>query len=201
MRVDPSVLHRLDPRKSYDRGPWTAAGGGAGITNAATHSLPLEPDSIREPIAVTTSRPDLASLTTEDLQRELLRRRQALGRLQARREKLAAELAALDAEIAALGERGNGHVAPPAPIVPGGPRKPARMIIPRQKNSVSLAAAMAMAVEPGATVSPTELAGLVKENGYVTTARKFAQVVAQALAKDKHFRRIERGRYERVAQA
>ena len=64
---------------------------------------------------------------------------------------------------------------------------------------ITLSDAMAMAVEVRATVTPTEVAQLVQANGYRSTSKNFAMMVANALAKDKRFRRLSRGQYERIA--
>jgi len=62
-----------------------------------------------------------------------------------------------------------------------------------------LADAIAAAVEVRAQITPAEAAELVRSNGYVTNASKFTMTVANALAKDKRFRRLARGVYERIA--
>jgi len=69
----------------------------------------------------------------------------------------------------------------------------------RSRNEITLSDAMAMAVEVRATVTPTEVANLVQANGYRSTSKNFAMMVANALAKDKRFRRLSRGQYERIA--
>jgi hypothetical protein len=139
---------------------------------------------------------DLRRLSYADLRQELERRERELQGLVAKRGKLSAELAALDEQIRELEghsepRRGNGR-----PAARGGP---AKLVLPRPKNSVSLTDAIAMAVEPGVTVTPTEVAKLVLANGYETTAAKFAMVVANALNKHEGFRRIGRGQYERCS--
>jgi hypothetical protein len=48
-------------------------------------------------------------------------------------------------------------------------------------------------------VSPIEASKLVKANGYKTTSRTFNISVSQALAKDKRFKRVGRGQYEKVS--
>jgi len=135
----------------------------------------------------------LESLSTEDLKRELDRRQGELQRLMSRRSRLAEQLAEIEAQIRSLGGE-NGpvrgemrrHSQPRAPRV-------------RSKNEITLSDAMAMAVEVRATVTPTEVAQLVQANGYRSTSKNFAMMVANALAKDKRFRRLSRGQYERIA--
>ena len=130
----------------------------------------------------------LKNMTTAELRQELERRTRNVGKLQRRRDKLVAEIAEIDAELAALGESTGGAVGgDPA----AGPRR-------RARNKVSLPDAIAAAMEIGAVVSPKEAADLVQANGYKTTSANFNMMVSNALAKDKRFKRLGRGQYERV---
>src|SRR5688572_15378060 len=74
-----------DPRRSYDRGAW--------VGSMATETSPKT--RMTEPI-------NLSKLSSADLRRELERRERELQGLVAKRDKLAAELAALDAQIREL---------------------------------------------------------------------------------------------------
>ena len=105
-----------------------------------------------------------------------------------------AKMAVLEAEMGIVGPTDGSLAAAPLPTVVERPRRQ------RAKNSVSLADALAMAIEPRATVSPAEAAQLVLSNGYQSTAKNFGMVVANALAKDARFARRSRGLYERVAE-
>jgi hypothetical protein len=135
----------------------------------------------------------LESLSTEQLKRELDRRQGELKRLVTRRSRLAEQLAELEAQIRSMGgENGPVHSEPRHHAQPRAPRV-------RSKNEITLSDAMAMAVEVRATVTPTEVAQLVQANGYRSTSKNFAMMVANALAKDKRFRRLSRGQYERIA--
>ena len=135
----------------------------------------------------------LESLSTEELKRELDRRQGELNRLTTRRSRLAEQLADIEAQIRSLGGE-NGPAS-------GETRRHAQPRVPRvrSKNEITLSDAMAMAVEVRATVTPTEVAQLVQANGYRSTSKNFAMMVANALAKDKRFRRLSRGQYERIA--
>jgi len=66
----------------------------------------------------------LSRVSTVDLRKELNRRQAQVGALMARRTKLAAELASLDAELDAFS--GAVAVAAPAASVAGGKAKPGR---------------------------------------------------------------------------
>jgi hypothetical protein len=122
--------------------------------------------------------------------------------MKARRERLVQELAALDAEIATL-EGAIGRVVGvsdgPAGSSAGAERKSARLVGPRPRNSLNLPDAIAAAVEAGQQVSPSEAADLVLKGGYVTTSKSFRQQVAVALGKHPGFKRVERGKYERLS--
>ena len=131
----------------------------------------------------------LKSLSTQDLQKELARRQKGASKLMARRAKLLKEIEAIDAELEFLGDAGatkgsRGRV--------GAPRGK------RARNKMSLPDAIAAAMEMRAVVSPKEAAELVRANGFKTTSKNFNMMVSNALAKDKRFKRIGRGQYERI---
>jgi len=174
--IDPDVIHSLDPRRSY-------LPKGVPMANA----LP----AVKEPTRP-APRGSLASLSLDDLRHEIERREKATCQLQAKREKLVAELAEIDAQIISLCSMHDvARIDEPSP-------QPRKAQSPRANNEVSLADALAMAVEPRAVASPAEAADLVTANGYVSTAKKLAMAVANTLARDLRFKRVGRGQYERV---
>ncbi len=150
----------------------------------------------------------LGQLTTDEIMAELDRREHRIRRLEERSARLRSQLAELDLQLAEVGEqlpalesavagsaRGrNGQAAGVAPA----PRRSGGRRAPRAKNAVSLAEALASAVEVRARVSVAEAAELVLKNGYSSNSSKFAMTVATTLGKDSRFRRVERGLYERV---
>ena len=69
----------------------------------------------------------------------------------------------------------------------------------RPKNESNLGDAIANAAEMGAVLTPAEATELVLANGYKTTSKTFGVQVSHTLTKDKRFRRVGRGQYERVA--
>ena len=195
MKIDPELLKQLDPRKSYL--PKTPLPEGEETGSASRLHGHLPPPSDRTALAMLEPDSKLDSLPTDELREELHRRQRNAGRLQAEREKLIANIAALDAEIERLlGTRASSRVAPPRD--PDAPREPARLVTPRPKNSLKLADAIAAAVEPGTVVTPTEVAELVKKDGYITTSKTFAQSVSATLAKHGGFSRVGRGQYKRL---
>jgi hypothetical protein len=115
------------------------------------------------------------------LHAELRRRERAVSRLQGKRKRLAARLARLDDEIAALGgavSRGAG----------GGSRR-------RPRNDASLVDALANVLK-GKTMGVTEMAEAVQKAGYATSSANFRTIVNATLIKFKdRFKRVERGQY------
>jgi hypothetical protein len=153
----------------------------------------------------------ISQLTTDEILAELDRRERRTRQLLSRQEVLRAELSGLEQQLADIGDslpeleaaaralpasrasRAGAEAAEPA-----APRT-RRRSGPRARNALSLADAIAAAVEVRAQITPAEAAELVRSNGYVTNASKFTMTVANALAKDNRFRRLARGVYERIA--
>ena len=131
-----------------------------------------------------------------ELLAEIDRRHARAKVLLAERKRILAQMATLEAELRIVVP--NFPSAEPAGQVARGGPPPRRQ---RARNSISLADALALAVEVRATVSPAEAAQLVLSNGYQSMAKNFGMVVANALGKDQRFKRVARGRYERVATA
>ena len=130
----------------------------------------------------------LKTISTAELQAELARRQRSAHGLSDRRARIARELQAVETELALLS--GRKPVAVAAAAASRGPRA---------RNSVTLSEALASAVKLGEVISPLEAAALVRAAGFESGARTFGMMVATALAKDKRFRRLSRGRYERVS--
>ena len=135
---------------------------------------------------------NIKSLDTAALKAELKRRERNAKALMRKRDKLAKQLADVEKELAALGPTGGGGGGKGGRPKGSGTRK-------RARNKVSLADALAQAMEIRAVVSPSEAADLVRENGYKSTSKHFGMMVSNALSKDKRFKRVSRGQYERIA--
>lgn len=124
----------------------------------------------------------LGSVSTDALAQELRKRQGDLRRLEARRERLVAELAELDREITAVGGAGGfGQTAR------GGLRR-------RPKNDSNLADALVQTLT-GKTMGVTEVAEAVQAAGYRTSSPNFRTIVNQTLLKDKRIKKIARGQY------
>lgn len=119
----------------------------------------------------------LSNLSVQDLQVELRRRQRGVAKLERRREKLMAELAQVNAEIADLGGSSLG-------VTPSG----------RTRNAMTLPDALHQVLQ-GVTLSVTEAADAVRAAGYHSTAANFRTMVNQALLKDKRFKKVSRGQY------
>jgi hypothetical protein len=134
---------------------------------------------------------NLNALSTADLSAELARRQKATSKLEKQRDKLLAQIEAIEADLAKLGRqpsrtpRGGG-----AAVSGAGPRK-------RPKNELTLADALAGCAELGAVVSPQEAVDLVLKNGYKSSSATFGGQVANALAKHPQFKKRGRAQYER----
>jgi hypothetical protein len=121
----------------------------------------------------------LARLSAAELMAELRRRGRSVGRLQRRRDALAAKIARLDEEIERLGGTVNGHANPR-----GGARP---------RNDMSLSEALSKLLS-GKTMSVTDAGVAVRKAGYRTNSNNFRTQVNIALSKGP-FKRVRRGQY------
>lgn len=140
----------------------------------------------------------LQDMSLTDLQNEIKRRQSQAAKLQGQRDRLAAEIAALDKDLAAFGISGTSIPTRRKVGRPAGSGATGGTKRTRTNNSIALPDAIAAAMEVHAVVSPLEAAELVRKNGYVTTSKTFNMQVSNALAKDARFKRLSRGQYERV---
>lgn len=121
----------------------------------------------------------LMELSVLELHAELARRQRTVSALRKRRDRLAEKLAALDAELSAMG---GGRLASGT-----GFRK-------RPKNDSNLVDAL-HALLDGKTMSVTEAAEEVQKAGYKTTSPSFRTIVNQTLINSGRFKRVSRGQY------
>ncbi|HTE04921.1 MAG TPA: hypothetical protein VK824_01910 [Planctomycetota bacterium] len=168
----------------------------------------------------------LKTISTSDLQAELLRREKSVRELEHRAERLRRELSEIDSELAQLGApaataparrramsgsgsgvsfAGSGEGGSSAGSgggwaggEEGGTQAEPRQKRARAKNAVSLADALAQCMEVRAVVTPAEAAEMVLRNGYTSTSKNLGMMVSNALARDTRFKRVSRGQYERI---
>ncbi len=126
----------------------------------------------------------LKGISLTDLQHELRRRQAGASSLIRKRETLAAKLAKLDGELAALGIQGGRGKAG---SIPAGRKRPI--------NDMNLVEYLQKVLK-GKTMGVTESANAVMKAGYKTTAANFRTIVNQTLIKHKTvFKKVERGQY------
>lgn len=120
----------------------------------------------------------LGGVSFEELQAEMARRSKVVNRLERRRAKLHAELAAVESELAGFG----------ALSASGGIRR-------RPRNEMNLVDTLASVLK-GKTMSVTDAAQAARDAGYMTTAANFRTIVNQALIREtKVFKKVSRGQY------
>jgi hypothetical protein len=184
LRRDRPVPAGDDPRRSYNRGAWVG-------------EVARETDETR--MSNGDRRIDLTTISLDELRQELDRRQKGLATLLAKRAAIAQELVALDLQIRAL--QAADRPASRARTGLAGVARPgaaATIALPRQKNSISLPDAVALEAEPGQVVTPPEIARRVLASGYHTRSKTFTAVVTNVLSNDQRFKRVGRGRYERL---
>jgi hypothetical protein len=142
-------------------------------------------------------------MSIRQLQAELERRHDQLDKLRSRREAMAGELKAIDAEIAQLGDAAPRRGRRPTALRKrrrrrGGPQRRAvtrKVRRRRAMNPESLAAALQRVLK-GKTMSIPDAGAAVRAAGYKTKSANFRAVINQTIAKNAHlFKRVERGLY------
>ena len=125
--------------------------------------------------------------TIAELRGELAATERKLITLTARRSKLAAELSAIDREIAKL--EGEG--------IPGkeGGAKPAPKRRRMARNKQSLADVLTSVLKGKRGVRAAEAAQLARAAGYKSASKQFANIVTQALSADERFKKVSLGVY------
>ena len=124
----------------------------------------------------------ISKISVKELEKELRRRVRLLASLRKARNKLAAKLAKLDAQLAGLGRAAKAAA----------PRRAGRK---RPRNKLSLTDTLAKVLDPKQPLSVGQAMDGVKRAGYKTTAKGFRVIVSQALTRDKRFKRASRGQY------
>jgi hypothetical protein len=152
----------------------------------------------------------LKNVAVSDLRRELARREKGAVKLQKKHGRLAKALAAIERSLMEMGvgamRVGGGNTVARGRRGPGRPKgsknKPGKVGRPKgSKNEMSLVEAILKGVRAGSTVSAAEAGAAAKKVGYKSSSPNFGMMVANALSKDSHFNRIERGQYKVVGGA
>lgn len=129
----------------------------------------------------------LSNVSIAELEREMQKRRGQVTRLMSKRDRLAAQVAELDREIASLGGPGSTKSGGLGVTAAGLPRR-------RPRNEQSLNEALRDVLK-GNTMSVTEAAEAVQAAGYQTSSANFRTIVNQTLIKDPRFKKVARGQY------
>jgi len=140
------------------------------------------------------------TLTIAELRQRLEASEKKLKRLVAQREKLAKQLAALDAQIAAVGGKARGRAKAPkaAKKRPGRKPKAAAAKAPRRRATGRALVEYITDILKPATggMRVKDVMAAVKKAGYVTKAKDFYGIVAAALRDDARFKKVSRGVYK-----
>lgn len=137
----------------------------------------------------------LNNVSLQDLLAQLKKHQARLPKLQRKEKKLLKQLAAVQAEIAALG----GAVQARPASIKGSGKKPGRPVGKggkRPKNKVKLADAIVAVLSKDKSVTVKDIIAAVKANGYVSTSKTFGTIVYQTLGRDKRVKRAGRGKYQ-----
>lgn len=144
----------------------------------------------------------IRSLSTKDLRKEIDRRERGAVKMQRQHAKLAKRIEAIERELEDLG----GAPVRQAPRTAS--RKVARKARRGRKSTRGggghsmIGEALAKAVKPGQTVSPTEALKLMQSSGYKPGSKNNAAIsVAMRLRDDPNFKKVGRGQYKRLPAA
>ncbi|MCB9841270.1 MAG: hypothetical protein H6809_06445 [Phycisphaeraceae bacterium] len=125
-------------------------------------------------------------MSTADLRAELQRREGQVGKLMSRHNELTAELAQIEAELAALGIAASGASRRG--------RRAAVGVRRRHRNDANLEESLAKVLK-GKTMGVTEVAQAVQAAGYKTTSPNFRTIVNQTLLRSSLIKKVARGQY------
>jgi len=136
--------------------------------------------------------------TIQELRKELQAKERAVAKLSAQRNKLVAELAKVDRDIAKLGGATESGKVRKRAGRPAGRKKAAKKVSKRRKGRKGKPLVdyihRVLAKKSGG-MRVKEVAAAVKKAGYKTRSKDFYGIVAAALRDDKRFKRLGRGVY------
>lgn len=128
------------------------------------------------------SKKQLTQVSTSDLASELKRRGRHIKTLERRRDRIAAQYDAVEAEIESLGGAAGVAMATGST----GKRRP--------RNAMNLQDSLAKLLK-NKTLGVSDIAEQVQAAGYKTTSANFRTIVNQALLTNPAFKRVSRGKY------
>lgn len=148
----------------------------------------------------TASRP-MKNMTIEQIQEELKQRKKELANLEAKRDKLMAQLKDVNDKIAIINaaikgapiKRGRGRPKG-SKNKPKTPEQLKAMKGKRPRNAVSLEVALANVLK-GKQMGVNESAAAVKKAGYKSSSPNFRTIVNQTLIRSDLIKKVSRGQY------
>lgn len=125
----------------------------------------------------------LSHISVSDMVAEIRRRSRLIARLNRRRTALLAKLAEVEGHIKSRGgELKSVNLS-------------RQMVGRRPRNAASLVDTMVQAMSKDKPMSVAQIASAVNAKGYRSVSSTFNTIIFQALARDKRFKKVERGLY------
>ena len=134
-----------------------------------------------------SARPALSEISISSLQAEIQRRTAAAASLLRKRDRIARQLAAVEAKLQAAGMAVEAAPTRRAARGGGGGRR-------RPRNEMTLVEALAKVLN-GKTRGVSEVADAVQAAGYKTSSPAFRTIVNITLIKSGRFKKVSRGQY------
>ena len=132
-----------------------------------------------------SGRPALSGISIASLQAEIQRRQSAAAGLLRKRDRIARQIAAVEAKLQAAGMA--VETAPTRRAARGGGGR-------RPRNEMTLVEALAKVLN-GKTMGVSEVADAVQAAGYKTSSPAFKTIVNITLIKYGRFKKVSRGQY------
>ena len=134
-----------------------------------------------------SGRPALSGISIASLQAEVQRRQSAAAGLFRKRDRIARQLAAVEAKLQAAGMDVGAAPGRRGSLGGGGGGR-------RPRNEMTLVDALAKVLN-GKTMGVSEVADAVQAAGYKTSSSTFRTIVNITLIKSGRFKKVSRGQY------
>ena len=128
------------------------------------------------------ARISLEKISTKEILAEITRRKKERTTLLREKTALTRRLKAIDAELGAMGKKKSA-------------RRPAKKNQKRARNVMTLPEAMLKVMSEDKAMSVPEIASAASKAGYKSTSKTFHTIIYQTLARDKRFKKTDRGQY------